>query len=42
MDAHMLVAERWLEPLVQLIQEDRSRVAVPEVDNIDINTMVSR
>lgn len=39
LDSHIEVANGWLEPILSEISNDRTRVILPVVDNIDSKTM---
>eukprot|EP00922_Rhytidocystis_sp_ex-Travisia-forbesii_P046954 GHVS01069985.1.p1 GENE.GHVS01069985.1~~GHVS01069985.1.p1 ORF type:complete len:609 (+),score=78.70 GHVS01069985.1:290-2116(+) len=38
LDSHIEVQPLWMEPLVQRIQEDRTRVVMPQIDSINAET----
>ena len=38
LDSHIEVTTGWLEPMLHEIREDRTRVIVPTIDNIDLDT----
>ena len=38
LDSHIEATTGWLEPMLHEIREDRTRVIVPTIDNIDLDT----
>eukprot|EP00922_Rhytidocystis_sp_ex-Travisia-forbesii_P016777 GHVS01025063.1.p1 GENE.GHVS01025063.1~~GHVS01025063.1.p1 ORF type:complete len:513 (+),score=92.87 GHVS01025063.1:109-1647(+) len=38
LDSHIEVENMWLEPLLQRIQEDRTRIVMPQIDSINAET----
>ena len=39
LDSHVEVSEGWLEPMVARISDDPTRIIIPRVASMDINTL---